>query len=146
MADTNPMKGVIPYLAMNDRAGEACDFYAAAFGAEDKGRMPRPDGQAGFLHVQVLINGGMLMLTDHWTEKTPPSTGFGHLQLVVEDGSAWWERAIAAGCTAIAPYERQFWGDDWGLLEDPFGIKWAILQANEQPARDADKTGAEVAA
>ena len=29
------------------------------------------------------------------------------------------------------PYERQFWGDDWGLLQDPFGIRWAILQPGE---------------
>ena len=57
---------------------------------------------------------------------------FGHLQLVVADGQAWWDRAVAAGCKVIAPYERQFWGDDWGLLEDPFGLKWAILQPGAQ--------------
>ena len=53
---------------------------------------------------------------------------FGHLQLVVADGRAWWDRAVTAGCRVLAPYERQFWGDDWGLLEDPFGLKWAVLQ------------------
>ena len=58
--------------------------------------------------------------------------GFGHLQLVVADGRAWWDRAVAAGCRVLAPYERQFWGDDWGLLEDPFGIKWAVLQPAAQ--------------
>jgi PhnB protein len=24
------------------------------------------------------------------------------------------------------PFERQFWGDRWGMLRDPFGIDWAI--------------------
>jgi PhnB protein len=24
------------------------------------------------------------------------------------------------------PFERQFWGDRWGMLRDPFGIEWAI--------------------
>jgi PhnB protein len=50
----------------------------------------------------------------------------------VADGRALWDRAVAAGCRVIAPDDRQFWGDDWGLLEDPFGIKWAVLQPAAQ--------------
>ncbi len=23
-------------------------------------------------------------------------------------------------------FERMFWGDRWGMVEDPFGISWAI--------------------
>jgi PhnB protein len=126
-SDATLMTGVIPYLAMAGRAAEACDFYARAFAARDIGRMPMPEGGAGLMHAQVAINGGALMMTDHGGGAAP-SYGFGHLQLVVADGRAWWDRAVAAGCTVLAPYERQFWGDDWGLLEDPFGIKWAILQ------------------
>ena len=34
--------------------------------------------------------------------------------------------ALAAGCTVVMPFERQFWGDRWGMLRDPFGIDWAI--------------------
>ena len=40
----------------------------------------------------------------------------------------WWDRAVGAGCTVEAPYERQFWGDDWGLLRDPFGLLWGVMQ------------------
>jgi len=129
--DAAVMAGVIPYLAMAGRAAEACDFYARAFAAEAMGRMPMPDGAPGLIHAQVAINGGALMMTDHGMtdgKGAAPSCGFGHLQLVVADGRAWWDRAVAAGCTVLAPYERQFWGDDWGLLQDPFGIRWAILQ------------------
>jgi len=129
--DAALMAGVIPYLAMAGRAAAACDFYARAFAATDIGRMPMPDGAPGLMHAQVAINGGALMMTDHGMMDpggAAPSYGFGHLQLVVADGRAWWDRAVAAGCTVLAPYERQFWGDDWGLLADPFGIKWAILQ------------------
>lgn len=128
-ADAARMKGVIPYLALAGRAAEACEFYARAFGAEDMGRMPMPDGAPGLIHAQVAIHGGTLMMTDHGADGAAPSYAFGHLQLVVADGRAWWDRAVAAGCTVLAPYERQFWGDDWGLLADPFGIRWAIMQA-----------------
>ncbi|QYU67721.1 hypothetical protein J4558_22960 [Leptolyngbya sp. 15MV] len=46
-------------------------------------------------------------------------------------------RAVAAGCTVVVPYERKFWGDDWGLLVDPFGIKWGILQPGPDAPRGA---------
>jgi PhnB protein len=49
-----------------------------------------------------------------------------HLQLVVDDGGAWWNRAVGAGCKVTMPFEEMFWGDRWGLLEDPFGITWGI--------------------
>lgn len=89
--------------------------------------MPFPDGKPGLIHAQVEINHGVLMMTDHSTcgdggDKPAPRGDFGHLQLVVSDGRAWWDRAVAAGCTVLATYERQFWGDDWG------GFKWAVLQ------------------
>jgi PhnB protein len=125
------MQGVIPYLALPGQAGAAADFYVRAFGARDIGRMPFEDRPGQFMHVQVEINGGALMLTDNdmmssavgGTDPIPR----GHLQLVVPDGQAWWNRAVAAGCTVLAPFERQFWGDTWGLLADPFGLKWAVL-------------------
>ncbi len=125
------MQGVIPYLALPGQAGAAADFYIRAFGARDIGRMPFEGRPGEFMHVQVEINGGALMLTDNdmmssavgGTEPIPR----GHLQLVVPDGQVWWDRAVAAGCTVLAPFERQFWGDTWGLLSDPFGLKWAVL-------------------
>lgn len=128
MPDPNSMKGVIPYLVLGGRAGEACDFYAKAFGATEMGRMPFPDGTPGLMHAQVGINDGCLMMTDYNAEGSSAAVNFGHLQLVVGDGRMWWDRAVAAGCTVLAPYERQPWGDDWGLVVDPFGVKWAVLE------------------
>lgn len=97
------------------------------------GRVPFPEGQPGLMHAQVLINGGALMMTDLGmhsgdTEHRAIQADFGHLQLVVEDGRAWWDRAVAAGCTVLVPYDCQPWGDDWGLVVDPFGLKWGIMQ------------------
>jgi len=125
------MQGVIPYLALPGQAGAAADFYMKAFGAKDIGRMPFEGKPGQFMHVQVEINGGALMLTDNdmmssAVDGTDPIPR-GHLQLVVPDGQMWWDRAVAAGCTVLAPFEPQFWGDTWGLLSDPFGLKWAVL-------------------
>lgn len=121
------MKGVIPYLGMRGRAAEAADFYARAFGATDLGRIPMEDDPARLMHCQIEVNGGALMMSDvnDGCEEQAPPGGF-HLQLVVGDGDLWWDRAVAAGCEVVFPFERQFWGDRFGLLRDPFGLKWAI--------------------
>jgi PhnB protein len=127
--DAAVMRGVIPYVGLHGRAAEAMDFYAAAFGATDIGRMPDAENPARLMHGQLEINGGALMLTDMGCQDGAESgVASMHMQLVVGDGRAWWNRALAAGCTVEMPYERQFWGDDWGMLGDPFGIRWAVLQ------------------
>ena len=132
--DPRVMQGVIPYLSYAGRAAEALDFYGRAFGARELGRMPEEGNPDRLMHAQVEINGGAFMVTDHSGPDGPPPAILpgGHLQLVVADARAWWDRAIAAGCVQVMPLERQFWGDDWGMVRDPFGILWAILQPGEQ--------------
>lgn len=134
--EAHVMQGVIPYIGYGGRANEAADFYAKAFGASDLGRMPDPEAPESLMHAQLEINGGALMMTDGGCEPgaDPGRLNRAHMQLVVDDGPKWWERAVSAGCTVVMPFERQFWGDDWGLVEDPFGIQWAILQPGPEQA------------
>ncbi|WP_333827627.1 VOC family protein [Pararhodobacter sp.] len=134
--DPSVMTGVIPYLAFGGRAAEAIAFYTRAFGATDLGRMPDPERPEMLMHAQIEINGGAFMMTDHTGDGPRAETPLphGHLQLMVADGRAWWDRAVAAGCTEVMPYERQFWGDDWGLLRDPFGIQWSVAQPGPEHA------------
>ena len=122
------MRGVIPYLSLDGRASEAIEFYARAFGAHELGRFPDEENPDRLMHIQIEINGGGLMMTDcraPWETEAAKPQGF-NLQLVVADGDAWWSRALGAGCTVVMPFERQFWGDRWGMIRDPFGIDWAI--------------------
>ena len=125
--DPAAVRGVIPHLNLDGRAGEAAEFYARAFGARDMGRFPDNENPGQFMHVQLEINGGALMMTDCRGpgEAAAQPQGFS-LTLVVADGEAWWSRALAAGCTVVMPFERQFWGDRWGMLRDPFGLNWGI--------------------
>ena len=41
--DARTMRGVIPYIGMNGKAGAAADFYVRAFAARDLGRLPGED-------------------------------------------------------------------------------------------------------
>lgn len=128
--DPSVMAGPIPYLAYAGKANAALEFYARAFGATHIDRMPLPDAPERLMHGQCVINGGAFMLTDHVNEgSTAPAPAIGgHLQLVVADGRMWMDRAVAAGCTEVVPFARQNWGDDWGMVSDPFGLLWAVLQ------------------
>ncbi len=117
------MRGPIPYFSLDGRTGEAADFYVRAFGARDAGRIPS-DKPGRFMHIQLEINGGALMMSDY-EGSTGPGGNF-HLQLVVGDGDMWWSRAVEAGCEVVEPFQKMFWGDRWGLLRDPYGILWGI--------------------
>lgn len=129
------MRGVIPYLDMNGRAAEAAAFYVRAFGATNLSAMDDPHNPGRSMHVQLEINGGALMMSDGMDASARPAPAGLHLQLVVDDGETWWRRAVEAGCEVVMPYEKQFWGDVWGLLKDPFGNLWGVLEPGpETPA------------
>lgn len=117
-----------PHLICRDSA-EAIAFYVEAFGADEMSCLRGPDGRVW--NACVRINGAPLMLVDEFPEMgaasplrlngTPVSI---HIQ--VDDVDAWAERAAAAGIKVIMPPADMFWGDRYGLFEDPFGHRWSI--------------------
>ena len=119
--------GVVPYLTI-DGASEAAAFYTKAFGAKEIQRLPGKDGKR-LMHCHLEINGGALMLADSFPEFGLPPVQRSHsytMQLLVADGDAWWDRAIAAGCKQTMPFDVAPWGDKYGQMQDPFGVTWAI--------------------
>jgi PhnB protein len=129
--DTNLIPGtggVIPHLVTRG-AAEAIDFYVAAFGAEEQLRLPGPDGK--IVHACVLINGAPVFLVDEFEEMgavSPAQLGGSPvtLHLNVADVDAAVEKAVAAGATVTMPVADQFWGDRYGVIQDPFGHLWSI--------------------
>lgn len=126
-AGSQAIAGVVPYLTMED-ASAASAFYQRAFGAREVARMPGQDGKR-LMHCQLELHGGALMLSDYFPEFGGPpvqrSSSY-TMQLIVDDGDAWWERAIKSGCTEKMPFAVAPWGDKYGQLTDPFGVTWAI--------------------
>jgi uncharacterized glyoxalase superfamily protein PhnB len=116
--------GIIPYLTIKDgRASEASAFYAKAFGATESFRQPADDGKR-LLHCRIELNGAILMLSDDFQNSPDPASFTLHLQ--VSDAQATWNQAIAAGAVETMPLAKQFWGDLYGKLRDPFGVTWSI--------------------
>ena len=126
--DQGPTDGITPHLTIPDgRAAEAIEFYTKAFGAEELGRHMADDGKR-IMHAHLKVNGGHLMLNDHFTEfGSPEGQPVGStLHLQVKDADASWQRALGAGATERFPLADQFWGDRYGQVKDPFGFTWSI--------------------
>jgi uncharacterized glyoxalase superfamily protein PhnB len=136
MSDLNErlMQGVIPYLAI-DGAQDAIAFYRRAFGALCLGDVALMPGTNKVANASLVINGGVMMLSDTFPEMGQPAAKGGHgftMQLVVDDGGMWWSRAVEAGCEVVTPFAAQFWGDRYGQLRDPYGIDWAINEPSAE--------------
>ena len=126
-----------PHLTVDDAAA-AIDFYKNAFNAVEAGRIPGPDGR--LIHAAVVLNGFTVMLADDFPEMSDgrsltPTSLRGTpvtLHLTVTDVDDWFTRAVDAGATVVQPLDDQFWGDRYGVVEDPFGHRWSL----GQPVRD----------
>ncbi len=121
--------GLVAYLNV-DGATKAAELYRRAFGAVLAAMAP-PDDKGRTMHVHLYVNGSSLMLSDfypeHGFEPVAPQ-GFG-LTLMVDDIETDFRRAVDAGCTAVQPPQKMFWGDVYGQLRDPFGVQWSMNQA-----------------
>ena len=108
---------------------KAIYYYKQAFGAQERERMPGPNGT--IMHAELKIGDSTLMLADEMPQmgtvspaslKGSPSS----LYLYVEQVDAVFDRAVQAGATVQMPVADMFWGDRAGSLVDPFGHRWMI--------------------
>lgn len=122
------MHTVTPHLVC-ENAADAIAFYIKAFHAIEVARLPGPDGK--IMHAQIRIGDSYVMLVDEMRGcgALGPKALNGSpvtIHLYVEDANAVFNRAIAAGAITKFPMEDTFWGDRYGVLEDPFGHNWSI--------------------
>jgi len=111
-------------------AARAIDFYKAAFGATELVRLPGRNGR--LMHACIAIDGAQVMLTDEMPEcgaMSPKSLGGTPvtINLRVADADAVFARAVETGAKAVMAPADMFWGDRYGVLEDPFGHRWAVM-------------------
>lgn len=116
------MTGIAPWLSVPN-AGQALDFYLAAFGAMERERL-EDDGQV--VVAQLSIGGA-----NFWIQTDPdtnPSTVEGNsvrMIISVDDPQVVFDRAVAAGTTEVNPVSD---GYGWriGRLVDLAGQHWEM--------------------
>ena len=121
-------RSLTPHIVVTDGAA-AIEFYKKAFGAQELSRLTWPDGNK-VMHAQLKIGDSILMLGGEMPPRalSPKSRGGTsvYLHLYLADADAAFDRAVKAGCKIVMPISDTFWGDRYGVVEDPFGHQWAI--------------------
>src|SRR5580704_16922177 len=141
-ATEGPPLGLTPILAVSD-AHAAVAFYAQAFGATELARILAP-GTNRLMHVRMTVFGTVFVFMDEIPELAAPESRFHSpdrlhgtsvsLHLQVADAESVWKQALNAGAIPLIPLAKQFWGELYGRLKDPFGHEWTIAQMLDAPA------------
>jgi len=116
---------ISPMLSVRNGA-KAVEFYKTAFGAKELFRLDE-----GGVVAQLAVDEGEFWVADESPEHlnfSPESLGGGTVRLVmvVDDPDAVFERAVAAGASAVHPVADQPYGWRVGRVVDPFGHHWEI--------------------
>jgi PhnB protein len=137
---------ITPHIVVRD-AARAADWYVQALGAEERSRIPVPNGR--YMQIELRWGDSAVMIADEFPEMgvlSPLSIGgqTGALAIHTDDVEALWQRAVEAGAEIFLPLQDVFWGDRHGEIIDPFGHKWALAQhVRDVPA---DEIGSAAAA
>jgi PhnB protein len=121
------MHTITPHIVVRD-AAHAAEWYASAFGAEERDRLPLPGGK--LMHVELWFGDSAVMVAGELVG-TPVV-----LHLFTDGVDALWQRALDAGAEVLHPLTDQFWGDRQGQLTDPFGHRWGLAQHVRDVPRD----------
>jgi PhnB protein len=124
------MPTITPHIVVKG-AARAAEWYREAFGAEERGRIPVPDGR--FIEIELRFGDSTVMIADEFPEMgvlSPQSLGgtYGALHIATDDVDALWKRVVDAQAEVIQPLQDMFWGDRHGQVVDPFGHRWGLSQ------------------
>jgi PhnB protein len=127
-----------PYIQIDEGAGQrAIAHYEKALGAKAVqvmrfGDVPdmkaRPGTEDYVMHAELRVGSNVLMLCDAPAEmgSTPGNTV--HIVLQFDDAGEQTKAfdALGAGGQVTLPLQEMFWGDRFGMLADPFGVRWML--------------------
>jgi PhnB protein len=139
------IEALTPHIVVRG-AARAADWYADAFGAEEEGRIPVPDGR--LMSVELRFGAQRVMVADEFPEMgvlSPASIGGTAVVLTLrtDDVDALWQRALDAGADVLHPLADAFWGERHGQLTDPFGHRWGLAQhVRDVPREDVLRAAA----
>jgi PhnB protein len=124
-----------PYISFENNAREAMEFYKGIFGGDlaistfgEFGDKDAP-GADGVMHAMLETPSGFTLMASD----TPP--GMSHtvgdnitISLSGDDRDelrGYWDK-LSEGGNVSMPLEKQMWGDEFGSLQDRFGINWMV--------------------
>lgn len=106
-------------------AAKAIEWYKKVLGAEERMRMPGPNG--AIMHCELQIGNSVLMLSEAVNDPVQTVSAM----VYVKDCDAVFNKAVQEGATVRMPLTDHFWGDRAGRVSDPFGNSWFIATHKE---------------
>jgi PhnB protein len=122
-----------PYLSFAGNAREAMEFYRSVFGGEleistfaEYGGAPEGMDPEGVMHALLKTDSGLVLMA---SDGSSGDTGSGSISVSLSGTDAelrdYWEK-LSAGGTVTMPFEKQMWGDEFGMCVDKFGVPWMV--------------------
>jgi PhnB protein len=124
-----------PYVSFRDNAREAMEFYRGALGGDltintfgEYGDPEAPEANL-VMHAQLETPSGFTLMG----ADTPPGMDFKEIggisiSLSGDDETelrGYFEK-LSEGGSVTMPLEKQMWGDQFGMLTDPYGVSWMV--------------------
>jgi PhnB protein len=130
-----------PYLTFNGNAREAMEFYHSVFGGQLRintfGEFGSSDPAIAdkVMHAMLTTDQGYILMASDIAPGMPYNPGNTiTCSLSGDPGEGLeqtWEK-LSDGGTVTMPFEKQVWGDVYGMCIDKFGIPWMVDIAQPQ--------------
>lgn len=119
------------YISFNGNARQAMEFYKSIFGGEltisTFADQHVPNAPAdGVMHAQLAVDGKPILMGSDGMDQAALS-GFS-LSLSgsnAEELRGYFEK-LSEGGKVTKPLEKESWGDEFGMLQDKFGLSWMV--------------------
>jgi PhnB protein len=134
------MAALNPYLNFNGNTEEAFDFYRSVFGGSFAALMRYKDTpeaakvpageQEKIMHIALPVSQNILMGTDTLASmghQVQPGTNMSiSVSAASNEEAVTVFNALAEGGQVAVAFQEMFWGDNFGMLTDRFGVQWMV--------------------
>ena len=125
-----------PYINFRDNARQAMEFYKDVFGGNLNVNTfgeygdPSAPGADGIMHAQLETDRGFTIMASDAPPgmELDPVGGNISISLSGDDEPelrGYWDK-LSEGGTVTMPFEKQMWGDLFGMCTDKFGVPWMV--------------------
>jgi PhnB protein len=124
-----------PYLTFNGNAREAMEFYHSVFGGQLRtntfGEFGSSDPAIAdkVMHARLTTDRGYILMASDTAPGMPYNPGNTVTCSLSGDPGEGLEEAwekLSDGGTVSMPFEKQMWGDLYGMCIDKFGVPWMV--------------------
>jgi PhnB protein len=124
-----------PYIQFDGDALAAMEFYKDVFGGDlstntfkEFGASHGPDDEDKIMHSQLETPSGFTLMASDTPQGMPYNPGENIAISLSGDDElrGYYEKLSADGGKVSVPLEKQVWGDEFGMVQDKFGINWMV--------------------